>query len=119
MKHFTKTLLVSLAVFGGVSSASADVNVTVNELEGSSLLRSSEISVADDATKVPYHKYNLSGGVLYTKGVTSKEFNFPTTIKEGASIDVTGYSDSKKTNVIFYLKVRKLRVLHPQAMQIS
>jgi hypothetical protein len=57
--------------------AAANFSYTVNEICDGEIVRATEGTSYETATvKVPYRKYNVKDGVLYSKGATSKEYNF-------------------------------------------
>ena len=95
----------ALAAMMYSTQVQAQITFTVNEDANGKVLRTTVRSAeAAGDIKVPYHKYNLGDdGVLYTKGVTSKEFNATVTVAgDGDVVTISGYSDSKKANVVFY-----------------
>lgn len=103
MKKFTKAMM-ALALTGvmGTASAQDEVSFTVQEVSGSTVLRSTEMTGVPGSVKVPYHRYNLYEGVMYSKGVTSKEYNANLTLEaEGDVLQITGYSNANKNNVVF------------------
>ena len=94
-------------MLGGVSfvSAQGEVSYTLNEVSGETIIRSTAKTGVPGSISVPYHKYTLYDGVLYTKGVTSKQYNATVTLEaEGDVLSITGYSDSKKNNVVFAIE---------------
>ena len=56
-----------------------------------------------ETVKIPYPRYQLQSGTLYTKAATSNEYNYSFTLdSDNQEETITGYSDSEIENVIFY-----------------
>ena len=101
-----KRLSTLIAVAALTVSVSQAQEVTVNEYNGEgTLIKSfnSEVNFKADGSdgQVGYNKYVLYNDVLYSKGATSKQYRVAA---EGSSVDVNGYTDSNKANVVFLIE---------------
>lgn len=57
----------------------------------------------DETVKIPYPRYQLQSGILYTKAATSNEYNYSFTLdSDNQEETITGYSDSEIKDVVFY-----------------
>ncbi len=56
-----------------------------------------------ETVKIPYPRYQLQSGTLYTKATTNNEYNYSFTLNsDNQEETITGYSDSEIENVVFY-----------------
>ena len=56
-----------------------------------------------ETVKIPYPRYQLQSGTLYTKAATSNEYNYSFTLdSDNQEETITGYSDSEIKDVVFY-----------------
>ena len=75
----------------------------VNELVEGQVVRTTEGEAELGSTvKVPYRHYNVVEGSLYSKGVTSKEYNYSFTFNtDGQEENITGYTATGKQDIVF------------------
>lgn len=83
--------------------AAANFSYTVNEICDGEIVRATEGTSYETATvKVPYRKYNVKDGVLYSKGDTGKEYNYSFSLTEDNLVKPIEYTASTTmTNVVF------------------
>ncbi len=56
-----------------------------------------------ETVQAPYPHFQFVGGTLYSKGVTNKEYNqYFTLTSDNQAEEITGYTDSGITGVVFY-----------------
>ena len=75
----------------------------VNEVVADQVVRTTTGKAELGSTvKVPYRHYNVLDGKLYSKGVTSKEYNYSFTFNtNGQEENITGYSATGTENIVF------------------
>ncbi len=78
------------------------LNYVVNEVADGEVVRSTEgTSFETDVVKVPYRKYNVKDGKLYTKDATNKEYNYNFTLTKENQEENLAYTATSTENVVF------------------
>jgi hypothetical protein len=93
-----------LTYFGEEDSTTPKLpTYTVNEVIDGQVVRTTEGQAELGATvKVPYRHFNVVDGKLYSKGATSKEYNYSFTFNEdGQTETISGYSATDIEGVVF------------------
>lgn len=95
--------------------AAANFSYTVNEICDGEIVRATEGTSYETATvKVPYRKYNVKDGVLYSKGDTGKEYNYSFSLTEDNLVKSIEYTASTTmTNVVFLSEGEDIEGLTP------
>ena len=74
----------------------------VNEVVDGKIVRTTENNTNFGTVKVPYRHFNVVDGKLYSKGATSKEYNYSFTFNEdGQTETISGYSATDIEGVVF------------------
>ena len=95
--------------------AAANFSYTVNEICDGEIVRATEGTSYETATvKVPYRKYNVKDGVLYSNGDTGKEYNYSFSLTEDNLVKSIEYTASTTmTNVVFLSEGEDIEGLTP------
>ena len=90
-------------------------NYVVNEMCGGTAARVTEGVSYETATVIaPYRKYNAVGGQLYTKGATSKEYNYRFSLTQDNQVENIDYEAvSGVDNVVFLTEGEDVTGLTP------
>ena len=95
--------------------AAANYNYTVNEVCGETIARTTNATSYETANvKLGYRKYNAVEGQLYTKGATSKEYNYSFKLTQDNQVENIVYSIVEgTTNVVFCAEGEDIEGLTP------
>jgi hypothetical protein len=75
---------------------------TLNEMVDGKAVRVTTGKDEEGASvKLPYRRYNVVDGKLYTKGATSKEYNTSFTLNEDAKVVNLDYTDASVSDVVY------------------
>ncbi|MBQ8463191.1 MAG: hypothetical protein IJ544_03635 [Prevotella sp.] len=88
---------------------------TVNEKVGDEIVRTTTGTAELNTTvKVPYRHYNVVDGKLYSKGVTSKEYNYSFTFTADGQVEnITGYTATGAQDIVFLSEGEDIEGLTP------
>ena len=105
-----------LTYFGEEDSTTPKLpKYTVNEVIDGQVVRTTEGQAELGTTvKVPYRHYNLVDGKLYSKGVTSKEYNYSFKFEtDGQEETITGYTATGTQDIVFLSEGEDIEGLTP------
>lgn len=93
----------------------ATYSYTVNEVFGDIILRSTMASSYESAAiKVPYRKYNVDNGQLYSKDATNKEYNYSFSLTKDEQLEKISYTAVNGVdNVVFISEGEDIEGLTP------
>ena len=86
----------------------------VNEVADGTVVRTTEgeAELGTDV-KVPYRHYNVLEGKLYSKGVTSKEYNYKFKLNADEQVENITYAATDKENIVFLSEGEDIEGLTP------
>jgi hypothetical protein len=86
----------------------------VNEVANGTVVRTTEgeAELGTDV-KVPYRHYNVLEGKLYSKGVTSKEYNYKFKLNADEQVENITYDATDKENIVFLSEGEDIEGLTP------
>ena len=86
----------------------------VNEVANGTVVRTTEgeTELGTDV-KVPYRHYNVLEGKLYSKGVTSKEYNYKFKLNADEQVENITYAATDKENIVFLSEGEDIEGLTP------
>jgi hypothetical protein len=105
-----------LTYFGEEDSTTPKLpKYTVNEVIDGQVVRTTEGEAELGTTvKVPYRHYNVVDGKLYSKGVTSKEYNYSFKFEtDGQEENITGYTATGTQDIVFLSEGEDIEGLTP------
>ena len=105
-----------LTYFGEEDSTTPKLpKYTVNEVIDGQVVRTTEGQAELGTTvKVPYRHYNVVEGKLYSKGVTSKEYNYSFKFEaDGQEENISGYTATGTQDIVFLAEGEDIKGLTP------
>ncbi len=79
-----------------------NLNYQVNEVANGTVVRTTEGASFETSTvKVPYRKFNVLDGVLFSKDATNKEYNHSFALTQEGQVVNLDYTATETTNVVY------------------